>query len=113
MGFSEFRQTSVFVALREYPWWTNNVYFDCSATVPYYVDSPVEANQPDGFDCPGCAWPDPRGGAAASSSARTAPRRWLAEATTTARTSPEFFASARIAELRAPVRPLARGRQGR
>lgn len=43
MGFSEFRQTSVFVALREYPWWTNNVYFDCSATVPYYVDSPVEA----------------------------------------------------------------------
>ena len=30
-------------------------------------------NQPDGFDCPGCAWPEPRPASArSSSSARTA-----------------------------------------
>ena len=32
-------------------------------------------NQPDGFDCPGCAWPEPASTRDASSSARTAPRR--------------------------------------
>ncbi|RVH78171.1 hypothetical protein CN074_13965 [Sinorhizobium medicae] len=23
-------------------------------------NNPPKANQPEGFDCPGCAWPDPK-----------------------------------------------------
>jgi molybdopterin-dependent oxidoreductase alpha subunit len=54
-------------------------------------------NQPDGFDCPGCAWPDPKhtssfefceNGAKAVS--------WEA---TKKRTTPEFFAAHPVAEL--------------
>ena len=49
-------------------------------------------NQPDGFDCPGCAWPEP--------SAATRPRiefcengaKALAEEATTRRATPEVFA---------------------
>ena len=56
-------------------------------------------NQPDGFDCPGCAWPDPKhtssfefcenGGKAVA---------WEA---TSKRCTPEFFAAHRVAELSA------------
>jgi len=54
-------------------------------------------NQPDGFDCPGCAWPDPKhtssfefceNGAKAVS--------WEA---TSKRTTPEFFAAHTVSEL--------------
>ena len=54
-------------------------------------------NQPDGFDCPGCAWPDPKhtssfefceNGAKAVS--------WEA---TKKRTTPEFFAAHSVSEL--------------
>ncbi len=34
----------------------------------------LRTNQPDGFDCPGCAWPD-KSISRHFSSARTAPRR--------------------------------------
>jgi hypothetical protein len=56
-------------------------------------------NQPDGFDCPGCAWPDPKhtssfefcenGGKAVA---------WEA---TSKRCTPEFFAAHSVAELSA------------
>lgn len=57
-------------------------------------------NQPDGFDCPGCAWPEP-----------TAPERSriefcengakaLAEEATTARATPDVFARATVDDLR-------------
>lgn len=57
----------------------------------------LKVNQPDGFDCPGCAWPDPKhtssfefceNGAKAVS--------WEA---TAKRTTPEFFADHTVADL--------------
>src|SRR6266403_6169824 len=57
----------------------------------------LSMNQPDGFDCPGCAWPDPKhtssfefceNGAKAVS--------WEA---TAKRTTPEFFAAHAVSEL--------------
>lgn len=56
-----------------------------------------KVNQPEGFDCPGCAWPDPQhrssfefceNGAKAVS--------WEA---TSKRTTPEFFAAHTVSEL--------------
>ena len=65
-------------------------------------------NQPDGFDCPGCAWPEPRRATARrSSSARTARRR-SPRRRRRARADAAFFARARVAELRGRRRPLAR-----
>jgi molybdopterin-dependent oxidoreductase alpha subunit len=57
-------------------------------------------NQPDGFDCPGCAWPEP--------AAAHRPRiefcengaKAVAEEATTARATPELFAETSIDELR-------------
>ncbi|MDX2088364.1 MAG: FdhF/YdeP family oxidoreductase [Kofleriaceae bacterium] len=57
-------------------------------------------NQPDGFDCPGCAWPEP--------GAKHRPHiefcengaKALAEEATTARATPALFAAASIDELR-------------
>jgi molybdopterin-dependent oxidoreductase alpha subunit len=65
--------------------------------VPEDVRSLLRMNQPTGFDCPGCAWPDPRhtssfefceNGAKAVS--------WEA---TSKRTTPEFFAAHTVSEL--------------
>jgi uncharacterized protein len=42
LGFADFRQLVMFAQLRSYPWWPNNVYFDVSAILPFYVDSPVQ-----------------------------------------------------------------------
>ena len=65
--------------------------------VPRDVRSLLSMNQPTGFDCPGCAWPDPRhtssfefceNGAKAVS--------WEA---TSKRTTPEFFAVHTVSEL--------------
>ena len=67
----------------------------------------LKLNQVDGFDCPGCAWPDPtRSTGTPRSSARTAPRR-------SPRRPPcgtigrEFFAAHPLAELRRQDRLLA------
>ena len=65
--------------------------------VPREVKGLLTMNQPTGFDCPGCAWPDPRhtssfefceNGAKAVS--------WEA---TSKRTTPEFFAAHTVSEL--------------
>jgi molybdopterin-dependent oxidoreductase alpha subunit len=58
-------------------------------------------NQPDGFDCPGCAWPEP--------AAATRPRiefcengaKAVAEEATTRRATPEVFAERSVDDLRA------------
>jgi molybdopterin-dependent oxidoreductase alpha subunit len=57
-------------------------------------------NQPDGFDCPGCAWPEP--GAAHRPHIEFCENgaKALAEEATTARATPELFAAASIDELR-------------
>ena len=56
-------------------------------------------NQPEGFDCPGCAWPDPK---------HTSVFEWcengakaLAWEATTKRCTPEFFAAHTVSELSA------------
>lgn len=57
----------------------------------------LRVNQPDGFDCPGCAWPDPR--AASSFEFCENGAKAVAWEATTKRTTPEFFARHPVSEL--------------
>ncbi|MCA3182862.1 MAG: CbbBc protein, partial [Cupriavidus sp.] len=51
----------------------------------------MRVNQPDGFDCPGCAWPDPR--AASSFEFCENGAKAVAWEATSHRTTPAFFAA--------------------
>src|SRR5688572_2448898 len=55
-------------------------------------------NQPDGFDCPGCAWPEPKERTRFEFCENGA--KAIAEEATTLRATPEVFAAASIDELR-------------
>ena len=55
-------------------------------------------NQRDGFDCPGCAWPDPQGHRKIAEFCENGAKA-VAEEATTRRVGPEFFAAHPIAEL--------------
>ncbi len=57
----------------------------------------LSANQPDGFDCPGCAWPD-RNHASTFEFCENGVKAVAAEATAR-RTGPELFAQYTVAEL--------------
>ncbi len=57
----------------------------------------IAVNQTDGFDCPGCAWPDPEHRATAEFCENGA--KAVAEEATTKRILPEFFAQYSLAEL--------------
>ncbi|MEI2416338.1 FdhF/YdeP family oxidoreductase [Orrella sp. JC864] len=57
----------------------------------------LSANQPDGFDCPGCAWPD-REHASTFEFCENGVKAVAAEATR-ARATPEFFAAHTVREL--------------
>ncbi|EFP68069.1 MAG: FdhF/YdeP family oxidoreductase [Ralstonia sp.] len=57
----------------------------------------LSANQPDGFDCPGCAWPD-RDHASTFEFCENGVKAVAAEATSR-RTTPEFFAQHTVREL--------------
>ncbi|HTJ93782.1 MAG TPA: FdhF/YdeP family oxidoreductase [Pararobbsia sp.] len=57
----------------------------------------LKQNQPDGFDCPGCAWPD-REHASTFEFCENGVKAVAAEATSK-RTTPEFFAQHTVAEL--------------
>lgn len=59
----------------------------------------LSANQPDGFDCPGCAWPD-RNHASSFEFCENGAKAVAAEATAR-RAGPEFFAGHTVAELMA------------
>jgi len=56
-----------------------------------------EMNKPQGFDCPGCAWPDPKHSASFDMCENGA--KAMAWESTTKRTTPEFFASHTVTEL--------------
>ncbi|MDR5741413.1 FdhF/YdeP family oxidoreductase [Caballeronia sp. LZ016] len=57
----------------------------------------LKVNQPAGFDCPGCAWPDPRSTSSFEFCENGAKAvSWEA---TTKRTTPEFFARHKVSEL--------------
>ncbi|RLK55170.1 FdhF/YdeP family oxidoreductase [Actinokineospora cianjurensis] len=55
-------------------------------------------NQREGFDCPGCAWPEPRGHRAAAEFCENGAKA-VAEEATRRRVGPEFFAEHPVAEL--------------
>lgn len=57
----------------------------------------LKVNQPEGFDCPGCAWPDPRQGSSFEFCENGAKAvSWEA---TNKRTTPAFFARHTVSEL--------------
>jgi len=58
-------------------------------------------NQPGGFDCPGCAWPEPAAEHRARFEFCENGAKAIAEEATTARATPELFAEASIDDLRA------------
>jgi molybdopterin-dependent oxidoreductase alpha subunit len=57
-------------------------------------------NQVGGFDCPGCAWPEPKAGERARFEFCENGAKAFAEEATTARATPETFAAATVDELR-------------
>jgi hypothetical protein len=57
-------------------------------------------NQPDGFDCPGCAWPEPAAAVRHRLEFCENGAKAIAEEATTLRATPEVFAAASIDDLR-------------
>ncbi len=57
-------------------------------------------NQPEGFDCPGCAWPEPTAKHRSRFEFCENGAKAMAEEATTSRASPELFAAATVDELR-------------
>ncbi|MEL6672254.1 MAG: FdhF/YdeP family oxidoreductase [Bacteroidota bacterium] len=58
-----------------------------------------EVNQQDGFDCPGCAWPDPDGHRSKLGEYCENGAKAVAEEATTKRVDPAFFARHSVAEM--------------
>jgi molybdopterin-dependent oxidoreductase alpha subunit len=58
----------------------------------------LRVNQKDGFDCPGCAWPDPDGRRAHAEFCENGAKA-VAEEATTRRVTPEFFKEWSVADL--------------
>ena len=58
----------------------------------------AQVNQKDGFDCPGCAWPDPDGERTHTEFCENGAKA-VAEEATTRRVTPEFFEQWSVAEL--------------
>ena len=58
----------------------------------------LQLNQKDGFDCPGCAWPDPSDARSRFEYCENGAKA-VAEETTLARVTPEFFAQHSLSEI--------------
>lgn len=58
----------------------------------------LQINQKGGFDCPGCAWPDPDGHRSITEFCENGAKA-VAEEATTKRVTPEFFAKWSVADL--------------
>ncbi|MBN1208515.1 MAG: FdhF/YdeP family oxidoreductase [Myxococcaceae bacterium] len=71
----------------------------------------LKVNQEDGFDCPGCAWPDPESHRSVAEFCENGAKA-VAEEGTKARVTPEFFRQHSVAELAARS-DLWLGKQGR
>jgi molybdopterin-dependent oxidoreductase alpha subunit len=65
--------------------------------LPRAVKTLLKLNQPDGFDCPGCAWPEPDHTHTAEFCENGA--KAVAEEATLRRVGPEFFAEHSVADL--------------
>jgi molybdopterin-dependent oxidoreductase alpha subunit len=71
----------------------------------------LQVNQPDGIDCPGCAWPEPDSGRSHFEFCEEGAKH-VADEATTKRVTPEFFAKWSVREL-AEQSDLWLNRQGR
>ncbi|HEX6190601.1 MAG TPA: FdhF/YdeP family oxidoreductase [Pyrinomonadaceae bacterium] len=58
----------------------------------------LQVNQPDGIDCPGCAWPEPDSGRSHFEFCEEGAKH-VADEATTKRVTPEFFAKWSVCEL--------------
>ena len=72
----------------------------------------LSMNQEGGFDCPGCAWPEPKAGERARFEFCENGAKALAEEATTAKADPELFSRATVDELR-ELSEFELGRLGR
>ena len=72
----------------------------------------LQMNQEGGFDCPGCAWPEPKAGERARFEFCENGAKALAEEATTAKADPELFSRATVDELR-ELSDFELGRLGR
>ncbi|WP_295558744.1 FdhF/YdeP family oxidoreductase [uncultured Hyphomicrobium sp.] len=70
---------------------------EMSVSVTREVTGLLRLNQPAGFDCPGCAWPDPRHTSSFEFCENGA--KAVAWEATNKRTTPEFFAAHTVSEL--------------
>ncbi|MCC7251928.1 FdhF/YdeP family oxidoreductase [Hyphomicrobium sp.] len=70
---------------------------EMSVSVPREMKGLLTLNQPTGFDCPGCAWPDPRHTSSFEFCENGA--KAVAWEATSKRTTPEFFATHTVSEL--------------
>jgi molybdopterin-dependent oxidoreductase alpha subunit len=66
--------------------------------VPRSLRTLLALNQKDGFDCPGCAWPDPDGERAAAEFCENGAKVVASEATRV-RATPDFFARHSISQM--------------
>lgn len=71
----------------------------------------LQLNQTDGFDCPGCAWPDPEDRSSVAEYCENGVKA-VAEEATTRRATPAFFAKHSIKEL-AEMSDFELGKSGR
>ncbi len=62
------------------------------------LETLAKVNQRDGFDCPGCAWPEPPGGRRAAEFCENGAKA-VAEEATRRVVTPDFFAAHPVAEL--------------
>ena len=69
----------------------------------------LKANQPDGFDCPGCAWGDPEHGSSFEFCENGV--KAVAWEATDKRVKPDFFQAHTVSELRSLDRLRARARR--
>lgn len=72
----------------------------------------LKVNQKDGYDCPGCAWPDPDGERSAVAEYCENGAKAIAEEATTRKLTAEFFARHSVAEL-AELNDYEIGKKGR
>ena len=71
----------------------------------------LRVNQADGYDCPGCAWPDPDGHRSVAEFCENGAKA-VADEATTKRAGPELFARTSVAQL-SQQSDLWLGKQGR
>ncbi|MEO6759045.1 MAG: molybdopterin-dependent oxidoreductase, partial [Saprospiraceae bacterium] len=92
--------------------WSSLKHVFGAMNVPRGVKALAELNQFDGFDCPGCAWPDPDDERSGLAEYCENGAKAVAEEATTKRVEPAFFAQNAVAEL-AKLSDFEIGKEGR